>query len=232
MEPILNRHDREILWPLAARQAEIAALPVQREKIAMWKRLNDLQPVRPMVWINEISWNEMNVDNELTLQCQDPFCRSVEQELRRTIYQWEHLPADMIVEPVHYLPLVIRDSGFGIDEDVRIVRTDETNDVVSREFHPQIREEKDLEKIRTPELAYDAETTERNFQVLSEAFGDILPVEKRGVIHFWFAPWDELIRWWGVQEAMMDMVLRPELVHAAMDRLVNAYLARLRVGRN
>jgi hypothetical protein len=31
-----------------------------------------------------------------------------------------------------------------------------------------------------------------------------------------------------VQEAMLDMALRPELVHQAMDRLVNAYLARLR----
>lgn len=224
----LDNPDREILRRLAARQAEIAALPIHNEKIVMWSRLNDRQPVRPMVWINEICWNEMNVADELTLCCADPFAREVERELRRTIYQWVHLPADMIVEPVFFSPLVIHDTCFGIDEDVRIVKTDESNDVVSREFHPQIREEKDLEKIRIPELAYDAEATERNYQTLVEAFGDILPVQKRGVIHTWFAPWDELIRWWGVQEAMMDMILRPELVHAAMERLVGAYLARLR----
>lgn len=47
------------------------------------------------------------------------------------------------------------------------------------------------------------------------------------MVHRWFAPWDELIRWWGVQEALTDLALRPDLAHAAMDRLVNAYLARL-----
>ena len=60
-----------------------------------------------------------------------------------------------------------------------------------------------------------------------EVFGDILTIEKRGIVHRWFAPWDELVEWWGVQEALMDLVMRPELVHQAMDRLVNAHLSRL-----
>ena len=174
----INAHDRDVLRRLAGRQAEIAALPVHQEKIAMWTRLNDLGKMRPMVWINEICWNEMNVDDELTLRCESEFCRDVEQELRQRIYQWEHLPADMIVEPVFFSPLVIHDTGFGITEDVHVIKTDETNAVVSREFHPQIREEKDLVKIKTPELTYDAEATEGNFQALKEAFGDILPVQK------------------------------------------------------
>ena len=43
----------------------------------------------------------------------------------------------------------------------------------------------------------------------------------------WFAPWDELIRWWGVEEAMRDLVDRPEMVEAAISRLVDAYLCEL-----
>jgi hypothetical protein len=39
---------------------------------------------------------------------------------------------------------------------------------------------------------------------------------------FWFAPWDEMIRWWGVQEALVALVDRPELVLKAIDSLVNA----------
>lgn len=221
-------HDRDVLRRLAARQAEIADLPIHREKMAMWARLNDRKPVRPMVWINQVCWNEMDVDDELTLRCTDPFFRSAESELRRTIYQWTHLPADMVVEPVFYSPMVIHDSGFGIGEEVRVVGTDATSDVVSREFHPQIHDENDLEKIRTPVLSLDAEATERNHQALADVLGDILSVEKRGVFHYWFSPWDELIRWWGVQEAMEDLYDRPELIHAAMDRLVTAYLDRLR----
>jgi hypothetical protein len=36
-----------------------------------------------------------------------------------------------------------------------------------------------------------------------------------------------MIRWWGVQEALVDLYDRPELVHEAIDRLVNAYLSML-----
>ena len=41
--------DRVILRELAARVAEIAALPVQEEKKRLWKALNGLKPERPMV---------------------------------------------------------------------------------------------------------------------------------------------------------------------------------------
>jgi hypothetical protein len=48
-----------------------------------------------------------------------------------------------------------------------------------------------------------------------------------GIKGQWFAPWDELIRWWGVQEAMMDLIDRPKMVNAVMERLVKAYLCEL-----
>lgn len=48
---MLKRTDREIIRHLAAEVAEIAALPVQEEKRRMWRRLNGLKPVRPMVMI-------------------------------------------------------------------------------------------------------------------------------------------------------------------------------------
>ncbi len=53
-------------WP------QIAALPVHQEKARLWQRLNDLESVRPMVWINEIPWHEMDVDGELTLADRAP----------------------------------------------------------------------------------------------------------------------------------------------------------------
>jgi len=219
--------DRTILRGLAERQAEIAALPVHKQTIQEWTRLNGLKRGRPLVWINEIPWHEMNVNDELTPQCSDDFCRGIEMQFRRTIYQWEHMRGDMVVENTFPSPVAVRNTGFGIQEDVRVVKTDERSGIVSREFHPQIRQESDLEKIKTPEITVDEEATQRRFETLRDLFGDILTVEVRGIGHQWFAPWDNLIRWWGVQEAMMDMALRPELVHAAMERLVNAYLAQL-----
>ncbi|NOZ63590.1 MAG: hypothetical protein GXO71_01340 [Caldiserica bacterium] len=220
--------DRSVLRALAEKQAKIASLPIHKEKAKEWSRLNGLKKGRPLVWINELPWHEMDVNGELELQTTDPFCRQVEQILRRTIYQWEHMPADMIVEPKFYSPLVIHDTGFGITDDVDIVRKDERNVIASREFHPQIDSEKDLEKIKMPVITHDQEASERNYQTLVGLFGDILTIEKVGIVHYWVAPWDRLVHWWGVEKALMDLVMRPELIHQAMDRLTNAYLARLK----
>ncbi len=85
----LSHKDTEVLRRLADEVARIAALPVHKEKARLWTKLNDLESERPMVWINEICWNEMNVNDELTLQCEHPWARSQETDLRRTIYQWK-----------------------------------------------------------------------------------------------------------------------------------------------
>ena len=65
--------DKEVLRRLAGELAGIAALPVQRDKAGLWAKLNDLRSDRPMVWINEIPWHQINVNDELTLQCTDPW---------------------------------------------------------------------------------------------------------------------------------------------------------------
>ena len=63
----LSPRDKEQLQYLAGELAEVAALPVHREKARLWQKLNDRESERPMVWINEICWHEMDVDNELAL---------------------------------------------------------------------------------------------------------------------------------------------------------------------
>ena len=96
--------DRTIVRELARQVADVAHLPVQDTKRAMWTRLNRLEPVRPMVWINELPWHELNQD----LQCEaaDEFCRGQEYALRRTLYLWEHFRCDMVVDPVVYSPML------------------------------------------------------------------------------------------------------------------------------
>ena len=219
--------DKSILRRLADQQAAAASLPVQAEKVLEWKRLNGKGAGRPLVWINEIPWHEMDVDGELELQTTDPFCQEVEKTFRQTLYQWNHMPADMVVEAKFYSSLVIHDTGFGISDDSDKLLTDQNSDIVSRNFHPQIDNEQDLEKIKFPVISHDEDASEENFQFLLEAFGDILRIEKVGIVHTWFSPWDELIQWWGVQKALLDLSLRPAIIHQAMNRLINGYLSRL-----
>jgi len=223
----IDRRDTDILRTLANDLAAIAALPVHREKARLWQRLNDLDSVRPMVWINEICWQEMNVNDELTLRCCHPWARDQERELRRTLYQWRHLPADMIVSDYLACPLLFHSTDFGITEDVDVVKTDDASDVVSRHFKIQIADWSDLEKIRMPVVTHNAMATDLHYQAMCEVYEGIMPVKKVGQTHIWFTPWDYLIRWWGIEQAMLDLIERPDLVHAAVDRMVDAWMVEL-----
>jgi len=223
----LKQEEIDVLRKLAEEWAIIADQPVHKEKARLWQKLNDLESERPMVWINEIPWHEMNVNDELSLSCKDPWARSQEDLMRKTIYQWKHMPGDMILNPWLDCPLSIYSTDFGIIEDVDLAITDPENDIVSRHFNIQINDMDDLEKIRMPVINHNSEATEIRYQLMYEIFGDILPVRKQGQTHIWFTPWDFLIRWWGIQEAMMDLILRPDMVHAFYEKMVEAWMVEL-----
>lgn len=223
----LDQDEKDLLKALGAEIARIAAEPANREKPPLWAAMNDLHGQRPMVWINEIPWHEMNVRDELSLGTRNPWARELETSLRRTIYQWRHLQADMVVNPWIDCPLATHSTDFGIVEDVDIVRTDSANEIVSRHFKIQIKEPEDIQKIKMPKVTHVERTTQVTFETMCDLYKDIIPVRKQGQTHIWFTPWDYLIRWWGIEEAMLDMVDRPDMVHAAYERMVDAWMVEL-----
>lgn len=220
----ISPKDRTILRDLATQIAEIAALPVHKEKEALWTKLNGLQRTRPMVKVCQMPWSEMNVDDELSLRTSEQSCRGMEQAMRQQLYQWRHVPDDQIVEETLWCRYAVRDTGFGIAEQSEV---NTESGIRSRHFHEQIHTMDDVEKIKIPEVTHDEAATQRHYELLSGLFGDIRPVAIRGIDHHWFAPWDRLITWYGVDRAMMDMVLKPDLVNACIGRLVDGYLHML-----
>ena len=220
-------HDLQVIRELGIKVPQIASLPIHVEKQKMGTRLNRLEKVKPMIWINEICWNEMNVDEELTLKSKTDFCRVIETQLRQIIYQWKHLPGDMVVDPWIDCPIVVHDSGFGISLDSDIAISDASSEIASRHYHPQIHDEGDIEKIKLPEVIFDKKATEENYAQMCDIFDRILPVKILRRPGFIFQPWDELVQWYGVQEALTDLVMNPRLVHMAIEKLVQAHLHRL-----
>ena len=112
---MLHKKDVTSIRELAVRVAEIAALPVQEEKRTLWRKLNARKPERPMVMIDQVCWNEMNIGDELTLRCTDAESRCYEEYLRRVLYQWKHFPVDMVVEPFMRVCKAINNADFGIE---------------------------------------------------------------------------------------------------------------------
>jgi len=223
----ISVHDRDILRKLAQRKAEIAALPIQQERKKMWARLNRLEKVKPMVWLNETPWHEMGASDQLTLQTTGEFCQGIENSLRRELYQWDHMQGDMVVEPEIDCLLAVTNTGFGITEDVEAIKQDPNSNIKSRHFRIQIKDEKDLEKIKDPVVIHDAKLSEEIFQIMNGIFDGIIAVRKAGARGIGIAPWDALIRWTGVEEALIDMALRPDYIHALVNRLMEAHLKML-----
>ncbi|MBN1673734.1 MAG: hypothetical protein JXR37_21990 [Kiritimatiellae bacterium] len=223
----IGQHDREVLRGLATQIAEIAAQPVQRETAAQWRALNDLRPVRPMVYVYQIPWHEMDVDGELALQATDEFCRGIEWGMRRALYQWNHMRVDQVVDPVFACSPVVRSTGYGLRIEENTIAQDTSGGIRAHHYHNQIQSESDVDKIKTPVVTLDTQATEARRETLANLFGDILPVRVQGRTNIRFSPWDRLTTWWNPQQVLMDLILNPALVHKAMDRLTTAMMSEL-----
>jgi len=222
----MNKQDKTIIRELAARLAEIAALPVQEQKRALWRKLNALSPLRPMVMIDQVCWNEMNVGDELTLRCADPECRLYEDQLRRTLYQWEHFPVDMVVEPFMHVPKAIHNTKFGIDVEEHTAVTDPTNSVVGHKFVNQFQTDDDLQKVQMPRITHDATETARRLAVAHELFDGLLEVRANGENPY-LSLWDPIATWMGVENALFALIDRPEFMHKLVGRMTDGYLSML-----
>lgn len=220
----MSEQDRAIVRELAARVAAIAALPVQDEKRALWRKLNARRPARPMVMVDQVCWNEMG--GELTLRCVDPECRGYEEYLRRTLYQWEHFPVDRVVEPFVRVPKAICNTGFGIRVREDIAMTDPANSVVGHKYLNQFQMEDDLQKIRTPRISHDPEETDRRLAVAHELFDRLLEVRPWGADPY-LSLWDPISTWMGVENALYALIDRPEFMHRLVSCLTEGYLRML-----
>jgi hypothetical protein len=253
----LGQQDREVLRELAREIVEISALPEQQETVALWRALNGLKPVRPMVIINELPWNELDGDPELAIHSEDPFCRGMEAQFRRTLYAWRHMRVDMVVQPEVIIPKVIRSDGFGIRVEQKTEATDPRNAVVSHSFTDQLKTDADIQKIRPPTIFFDREATSKLEEKAREIFEGVIPVRLQGWVpseNQWpalqsqpetrdlvigmspddpdefvsaFSPWDIICWWRGVDTVLLDLADRPQFMHEIISKLTDAHLSML-----
>ena len=169
--------DRDILRPLAGRIAEIAALDIQKKNADMYRALNSLRPVRPVVLIDELPWNQLGASGELELKCGDEYLRSVEREMRRILYKWDHCRCDMIVEPFWRVNIVAKTPEFvGVSVKEETLATDQGNNIISHHYVEQIACIEDLEKFQEPVINVDMELTEkrRDQEITAPAYSAFL----------------------------------------------------------
>lgn len=219
--------DREILRELGKKYAEVAMLEKQQATINNWKQINQLNSVKPMVMIAQIPWHEMNINEELTLRCEDNFCRSLEDQLRKALYKWNHMETDMVFMPYIGIPKIIRSTGTGIVINEETKSVDKNNDVVAHKYLDQIQDKEDLAKIHEPIITFDEEQTAYNERRAQEIFEGILPTKRIGA-GLEFRVWDQLAMYRGVTPLLMDMIDRPEFIHEIMEKFTQIQISILK----
>lgn len=221
------KEDAKILRKLAWEYFKIAFSDRNFENIKLHRAVNDLKMIRPVVLIDELPWSEMNINDELTLQCKDKYLQQIEWFLRSNIYKNKYLPADMIVPPFIPVAKVIHSTGIGISVEEEVLATDEKNNIKSHKYIDVLKTEEDLEKLHNEEIFYDEEETMRRYQLVGDMLGDIMPIKLTGITYFGVVTWDDIARYRGVTNLLIDLVERPEFMHKLVRKLTDIKLSTM-----
>ncbi len=221
-----SQKDIAVLRELAARYAAHASLPVQSEKRELWRALNNGNMIKPMIAIDQMPWNELDVDGFLQCKVEDPYWRWVEWDLRMEIYKWEHLPADMVLNPYIHIPRHIGSTGYGISPIDHTSVTDPSSAVLGHYYEAVIKEPEDVEKIQIPQLSVNRDGETAAAEAADYIFAGIIPWKFRGWT-FHLGIWDFLSQWLGVENCYIELMDRPEFMHALMERMTIAMISQI-----
>ena len=211
--PVAATTEQDILRELARQVAEIAALPIQAERIELWKSVNRLKPTRPLVAIYpERAWQELVPRS--CLQCEDPMLQRWEMFFRQTIYHHHFVPDDRPMHDEVLIKWALSETDCGID--FKILHADGDGPEAYR-WEPPIKTMADMDAAKIPEFSVDRDYTFRRRDRAEELFGDILNVRIWGGQPIWSIGLSQLIMFRGLQQAMLDMYEQPEILHRILE---------------
>lgn len=214
-----------VLRELAKETAELAARPVETEKAGLWIKLNDLEPVRPLVFCDpENGWNEIIPQKKLV--CSDKLARVWEMNLRKEIFWGKEMRDDRVIEPYFNVPYYYEDTGWGLVQEI-IGEEGQLHGGSVRWDSPIKDYDRDLPKLSYPEIIVDYEQTDKMLHLAEEIFHGILTVRLRGTWWWTLGMTMEFIYLRGLENLMLDMYDNPEGVHRLMSFLRDGQLKKL-----
>lgn len=223
--------DVALLRELAGKYADIARSDLNQDRIRLHKQVNDLHQVRPIVLIDEIPWPEMNLDDELTLRCQDESLRGLEFYFRSSLYKWRHMPADMVVTPYLGIQKVIRSTGIGFSHIVDDSAAREKQGVRAHQYVDQIKSEADIDLLHPEIITYDESATLARFNTIGSMIGDVLPVKIVGEATGYglgCKTWDTITFLRGLDSLFYDLVDNPDFMHRLARKLTDIFIDKVR----
>ena len=222
----MHEKDKQIVRELAKQYMVLATDEKQQKMNQRFMDTNDLKIVRPPVLIDEIPWAQMNIDNELTLLCEDPRARAAEDFLRKAIFRRKHFRADTLFEPFYRITMAYSSSGIGIQSNEQTISADGTH-IVSHEYSDVLEEEDSVDLIKIPTFTAHPEIDKSRVDFYTELFGDTMPVKLCGRGFLYNAPWDLIVRYRGMEPVLFDFYDRPEHLHAIRQKFMEIAIAEM-----
>ncbi len=221
----ISEKDTEILRRLGAEYMTFATLPVQKQKMELWKALNRSQMQGPMVAIGQIPFEELQLSypEELTPVVENRYFRKLEENLRRQIFQWKHFPADMVLEPFIRLPTTARMTDCGLQSEIAKLKREDRPSVASQHFTSVLSDMSDVQKIVDRHIMFDPAVEEETVLAAQKIFGGIAEVRRSHGFTFHLGIWDKLEGFLGGPENAMYLFYDdPDFLHAALTRLTES----------
>jgi len=219
----MTAEDRQALRKLAQRVATIADSPEMAERKELWRRVNTLEKTRPVILCEpENGWNEIITERQM--QCKGRLARHWEMDLRKEIFWGEEMGDDKPVEPYFNVPCVLLPDDWGVE----VIEHKPDAQGGSLAWEPPIKDyEKDLGRLKMPQIVVDWATSNGSFEIARDTFGDILKVRQKTLWWSSLGITREVIKLRGLMNLYTDFYDHPDGLKALMSFISNVNMAKL-----
>ncbi len=216
MEQISQR-DREILREIAARHLEMANSPKNEEILKKWEALAQGRRETPTVRLLFSNFTHEVITPRM--RCEGETARKIESGMLWNLVGRELFDDDTPLSPTYDVSWHTWARPFGIGGE----RTKSTVAASGYHIDPVIHDlEEDLDKLRGGNFGVDREGTQKQIELVTDLFGDILPVRMTmgsltgGITN-------PLVHLMGMEQYYCSMYDYPDELHEVMDMATKVF---------
>lgn len=208
--------ERIYLRELAARQAEIATLPLMETRRRQWYALNDGgATARPPVIIEPWTFAGEFLPEEV-LRCESPTARGIERQLLGNIRNHELLDDDKVIPGTFDIGWHVEIDEFGVQVGFEHAEDQEGRRLGFQMLHPLKDLERDLDLLQPARCRVDRAATEAWRGFVEELLGDLLPVTLRSGAFGHGMLTHRVVYLMGMEAYFLAMYDAPDALHRLM----------------
>jgi hypothetical protein len=218
----IGKKEKDTLKRLAERVRYIAESEKMAETKDLWRRHNDLEHTRPVVFCDpENGWNEIITESQM--ECEGKIARAWEMDLRKEIFWGEEMGDDKPIEAVFNVPYTVTEDDWGVETVFR-----RTNDLGSYVWNPPIQDyERDLEKLHSPRFEINWETTHGCLHFAHDLFDGILDIRLTGTWWWSLGVTMPAAFFRGLERMFYDFIDHPDEIRRLLGTISKGHLDKL-----